>query len=105
MMKLDIQRLKDYPFWLAEYNTKPTYYYDFQMWQYASDGYVPGISGDVDMNISFRDFSKPGAPSVIGKKQDEQPAVTTTSAVMTTAVTTTAKETTTTSATTTKKAD
>lgn len=103
MMKLDVQRLKDYPFWLAEYNTKPTYYYDFQMWQYASDGYVPGISGNVDMNISFRDYSKPGAPSVIGDKPAEKPAVTTTTAVTTTSVTTSAESTT--SATTTKKAD
>lgn len=57
-MKLDLPRIKDYDFWLAEYNTEPTYYYDFDIWQYASDGYVPGISGEVDMNISFKDFSK-----------------------------------------------
>ena len=60
LMKLDLPRIKDYDFWLAEYNTKPTYYYDFDIWQYASDGYVPGISGEVDMNISFKDFSKSG---------------------------------------------
>ena len=58
LMKLDLPRIKDYDFWLAEYNTEPTYYYDFDIWQYASDGYVPGISGEVDMNISFKDFSK-----------------------------------------------
>lgn len=57
MMKLDLPRLKDYDFWLAEYGTKPTYYYDYKIWQYASDGYVPGISGNVDMNISFVDYS------------------------------------------------
>ncbi|MBR4627821.1 MAG: glycoside hydrolase family 25 protein [Ruminococcus sp.] len=92
MMKLDVQRLKDYDFWLAEYNTKPTYYYDFQMWQYASDGYIPGISGEVDMNICFRDYSKPGAPSVLsGKKEQpaETSASTTTTATATTTVSTT----------------
>lgn len=58
MMKLDLPRLKDYDFWLAEYGTKPTYYYDYKIWQYASDGYVPGIEGNVDMNISFVDYSR-----------------------------------------------
>lgn len=57
MFKLDLPKLKDYDFWLAEYGDKPTYYYDYQMWQYSSTGKVPGISGEVDMNISFKDYS------------------------------------------------
>ena len=35
IFKLDLNRLNDYDFWLAEYNTEPTYYYDFDMWQYT----------------------------------------------------------------------
>ena len=58
MFKLDLPRLKKYDFWLAEYNDKPTYYYDYQMWQYTSTGKVPGVNGDVDMNICFKDYSK-----------------------------------------------
>ena len=58
MFKLDLSRLTDYDFWLAEYNDEPTYYYDFTMWQYTSTGTVPGIEGDVDLNISFKDYSK-----------------------------------------------
>lgn len=58
IFKLDLNRLNDYDFWLAEYNTEPTYYYDFDMWQYTSTGRVPGIEGDVDLNISFKDYSK-----------------------------------------------
>ncbi|MBR6242723.1 MAG: glycoside hydrolase [Ruminococcus sp.] len=58
MFKLDLPSLTDYDFWLAKYDTKPTYYYDYAIWQYASDGIVPGISGEVDMNISFVDYSK-----------------------------------------------
>ncbi|MBQ9809105.1 MAG: glycoside hydrolase family 25 protein [Ruminococcus sp.] len=58
MFKLDLPRLQDYDFWLAEYGDEPTYYYDYQMWQYSSEGYVPGINGEVDMNISFKDYSK-----------------------------------------------
>lgn len=58
MFKLDLPRLQDYDFWLAEYNDKPTYYYDYQMWQYSSSGKIPGVDGDVDLNIAFKDFSK-----------------------------------------------
>ncbi|MGN1480692.1 glycoside hydrolase family 25 protein [Porcipelethomonas sp.] len=58
IFKLDLNRLTDYDFWLAEYNSEPTYYYDFDMWQYTSTGQVPGIEGDVDLNISFKDYSK-----------------------------------------------
>lgn len=58
MFKLDLERLTDYDFWLAEYNDEPSYYYDFDMWQYTSTGRVPGIEGDVDMNISFKDYAK-----------------------------------------------
>lgn len=58
MFKLDLERLKNYDFWLAEYNSNPSYYYDFSMWQYTSTGSVPGIEGDVDLNISFKDYAK-----------------------------------------------
>lgn len=54
--KLDLPRIKDYDFWLAEYTDFPTFYYEYDMWQYTSEGKVPGIEGNVDMNISFKDF-------------------------------------------------
>lgn len=58
IFKLDLNRLTDYDFWLAEYSSEPTYYYDFDMWQYTNAGSVPGIEGDVDLNISFKDYGK-----------------------------------------------
>lgn len=58
LLKLDLLRLKDYDFWLAQYIEKPTYCYDYQIWQYASDGSVPGIEGHVDLNISFKNYSE-----------------------------------------------
>ena len=64
LFKLDMPRLKDYPFWLAEYGDGPTYVYDYDMWQYACDGTVAGIEGKVDLNLCFRDFSQEGAPAV-----------------------------------------
>ena len=37
--------------WLANYSAEPDAYYDFAMWQYASDGHVEGISTIVDMDL------------------------------------------------------
>ena len=54
--KLDLPRIKDYDFWLAEYTDFPTFYYEYDMWQYTSEGKVAGIEGNVDINISFKDF-------------------------------------------------
>lgn len=45
-----------YDLWLAWYSdaVKPTR--DCGMWQYSSKGSVNGISGNVDMNIAYRDY-------------------------------------------------
>ena len=43
----------DYYIWLAEYRSIPLYQGYYQMWQYTSKGKVDGISGNVDMNISY----------------------------------------------------
>ena len=48
--------LMDYEFWLAEYEDIPTYPYAFDMWQYTSSGTVPGISTNVDLNLSFTTY-------------------------------------------------
>ena len=51
MMKLE--ELTDYPFWLAMYSTIMDYPYKIHMWQYTDQGTVPGIDGNVDMNLWF----------------------------------------------------
>ena len=51
MMKLE--ELVDYPFWLAMYSTVMDYPYQIDMWQYTDTGVVPGIAGNVDMNLMF----------------------------------------------------
>lgn len=43
----------DYYIWLAEYRSVPLYQGYYQMWQYTSKGKVDGISGNVDMNVSY----------------------------------------------------
>lgn len=58
LTKFDMSRLAGFDFWLAEYRDIPEYPYYFTMWQYASDGRVSGIEGDVDLNMSLVDYSK-----------------------------------------------
>ncbi len=55
--KLDMSRLTSYDKWFAQYFNTPFFPYDFQMWQYTGKGKVNGIKGDVDMNISFKDYA------------------------------------------------
>lgn len=50
---LNLSRLTDYAFWLAEYQSVPNFNFDFGLWQYTSSGTVPGIEGDVDLNVLF----------------------------------------------------
>lgn len=52
----NLYELKDYEFWLAEYQDTPSYPYEFGMWQYTNQGTVPGISTSVDLNLSFRTY-------------------------------------------------
>ena len=52
---LFLHELEDYPFWLAYYSDRMTYPYRFEMWQYTCTGRVPGIQGDVDINIMLLD--------------------------------------------------
>lgn len=45
--------LKDYDFWLAEYQDTPSFPFAIHMWQYTESGTVPGIGESVDLNLSF----------------------------------------------------
>ena len=53
-----LDQLKQFAFWLAEYDEKPDFFYNFAMWQYTHTGTVPGIQGNVDLNLAFRDLAK-----------------------------------------------
>ncbi len=48
-----IWRPDRYPVWLAQYYHKPTYNGDFQIWQMSDSGQVPGINGNVDLDIMY----------------------------------------------------
>lgn len=51
--RLEAAQLEKYHIWLAEYRSAPLYQGYYQMWQYTSKGKIDGISGNVDMNISY----------------------------------------------------
>ena len=51
--RLDASALSAYKIWLAQYAAAPTYGGRYDLWQYRSTGSVSGISGNVDMNISY----------------------------------------------------
>ena len=55
--RFDANQFFGYKTWIAHYihkkNTTTSYAGKFYMWQYASDGHVPGIKGRVDMNIAY----------------------------------------------------
>ena len=48
---LYLEELTDYHFWLAMYDTQMDYPYQIDMWQYSCTGTVPGITGEVDLNL------------------------------------------------------
>lgn len=48
-----LSELEDYPFWLALYSSRMTFPYRIEMWQYTDSGSVPGIEGNVDLNLYF----------------------------------------------------
>lgn len=50
---LDMDELRDYIVWLAEYRDVPIYQGYYHMWQYTSKGSVDGIEGNVDFNLSY----------------------------------------------------
>ncbi len=54
----DLSYVDSFDFWLAEYNTYPTFIYNYKLWQYTDKGSVEGIDGYVDLNISVVDYSE-----------------------------------------------
>ena len=53
-LRYDLRELTEHVLWLAEYDTKPDFYYHFDLWQYTHTGRVDGIQGDVDLDLDLR---------------------------------------------------
>ncbi len=59
----------EYPVWVAQYPAAPypqtqrsTYYGEHTMWQYTSQGTVPGINAHVDVNVAYFAYEQTAAP-------------------------------------------
>ena len=53
-LRYDLRELTEWTLWLAEYDTKPDFYYHFDLWQYSHTGQVAGIEGNVDLDLDLR---------------------------------------------------
>ncbi|MGN0479225.1 MAG: glycoside hydrolase family 25 protein [Hominenteromicrobium sp.] len=53
----DLEEIKDFDFWLAEYRSVPAFYYDFKIWQYSDNAQVQGIETPVDIDICFKKYA------------------------------------------------
>lgn len=53
---LDTRRLESYPLWVADYRGSVGYVGEYGMWQYSSVGRVDGVSGNVDLDYSYKDY-------------------------------------------------
>lgn len=70
MESVDFAQLESYEKWFAQYFNQPFFPYDLGIWQYTATGKVEGIVGDVDINLSFKDYSNNGV-STLDKVVDD----------------------------------
>ena len=54
--KVNLSTLSEYDIWLSQEADVPDYPYKFNMWQYSFHGELDGVSGKVDLNLSFVDY-------------------------------------------------
>lgn len=55
---LEFERLEGIEKWYAYYGNELYFPYDVSMWQYTASGTVDGIDGQVDLNISFKNYKE-----------------------------------------------
>lgn len=60
--RLDMKALSSFDVWIAQWNSKCTYTGEYGMWQYADNGKIDGITGNVDLDYAYKDY-----PSIIKK--------------------------------------
>lgn len=56
--EIEMSKLTAYDIWLAQPGDLPDYPYKFSIWQYKTNGTVDGVSGYVNLNVSFVDYSE-----------------------------------------------
>lgn len=60
--KINSKKLDRFDKWVAQWSNRCTYKKEYGMWQYSDAGQVLGISKNVDLNYSLKDY-----PSIIRK--------------------------------------
>ena len=55
-LQYNLSMIDSNDFWFAGYTDVPSFYYNFQMWQYSETGTVAGISGNVDMDLCLKTY-------------------------------------------------
>lgn len=58
VMGIDLEQLSDYDLWFAYYGNNLSFPYQYDILQYSDTGKIDGINHAVDLNISFKDYSK-----------------------------------------------
>lgn len=51
--EFDMEVLKEYPVWYADYEPYPQTPYHFELWQYTNEAQIEGFSGSADLNIQL----------------------------------------------------
>lgn len=54
---LEVKKLQGYDFWAPQYLEENDFLYDFTIWQYTDQGNIPGVRGEVDLDISMVDYA------------------------------------------------
>lgn len=68
---IDINKVKDYKLWLAQWTNKPTTNFHYDYWQYTDKGKVEGITGNVDMNYCYSDLTNYNSEKTIEQLANE----------------------------------
>ena len=54
---MELKMLTEYDFWAPQYLEENDFLYDFTIWQYTDKGSIPGVKGEVDLDISMVDYA------------------------------------------------
>ncbi len=53
---LYLEELEQYPWWLAKYDLAMDFPCKVDLWQYTNQGQLPGITGNVDIDLMFTEY-------------------------------------------------
>ena len=67
---LNMDDLKGFDLWLAQWASQPTTAYSFGMWQRSSSGSVAGINGRVDLDVAYKDYAASNNRAVLNEYKE-----------------------------------